>query len=269
MWGQRGELFDFGRHVCWLCRPFTHKSNTAEWERLINRLVRLGKEHGLTLVVIDPLIAFLPGRDENSATAIMAALLPLRRLTAAGMAVLLLHHPRKGRGQDGQLSRGSGALTGHVDILIEWGWCNGPSSKDRRRRLRSFSRFGETIPEQVIELDAAGTDYLMQSPSDPLAISWPGLDVVLTRTRHKMTRPEILEDWPPEHERPSTHTFRSPDKGRGIQATYRILCRNYDEICEQFLEPIAQAVRRIGPEHFLSFSSLSQHRNQRFPRTYS
>ena len=39
--------------------------------------------------------------------------------------------------------------------------------------------------------------------------------------------------------------FRTPDEGHGIPAIYRILCRYCDEICEQFLEPIAQAVRLI------------------------
>jgi hypothetical protein len=39
--------------------------------------------------------------------------------------------------------------------------------------------------------------------------------------------------------------FRTPDEGHGIPAIYRILCRLCDEICEQFLEPIAQAVRLI------------------------
>jgi hypothetical protein len=209
LWGQRGQLFDFGRHVCWLCRPFTHKPNTEEWEGLIDRLVRLAKEHGITLVVIDPLIAFLPGRDENSAAAIMAALLPLRRLTEAGIAVLLLHHPRKGHAEEGQVSRGSGALSGHVDVLIEWNWCDGPGPRDRRRRLRAFSRFSETLPEQIIELDAAGTDYSSHGTTEALALaqSWPGLLVVLTETRHKMTRLEILEAWPPEHDRPSPHTL--------------------------------------------------------------
>src|SRR5207253_2189130 len=52
LWGQRGERFDFGRHVCWLCRPFTHKPNTDEWEGLIDRLARLRTAHGLTLAVI-------------------------------------------------------------------------------------------------------------------------------------------------------------------------------------------------------------------------
>src|SRR5260370_21013948 len=108
------------------------------------------------------------------------------------MAVLVLHQPRKGGGQDGKLSRGSGALSGHVDVLIEWGWCDGPVPKDRRRRLRAFSRFSETLPEQVIELDAAGTDYISHGTLVALALaqSWPGLLVVLTETRHRMTRQE-------------------------------------------------------------------------------
>ncbi len=209
LWGQRGQLLDFGQHVCWLCRPFANKPTAAEWEGLIDRLLRLGAEHGLTLAVIDPLAAFLPGRDENSAAAVLSALLPLRRLTAAGMVVLLMHHPRKSGGPDGVLSRGSGALGGHADILIEMSCAADSSPEDRRRRLRAFSRFPETLPNHVIELNATGTDYVSHGSAEKefLARNWPGLQTVLTVTRRKLTRPEILEAWPAEQERPSSQTL--------------------------------------------------------------
>ena len=227
LWGQRGELLDFGQHVCWLCRPFASKPTVAEWEGLIDRLLCLRAEHGLTLAVIDPLAAFLPGRDENSAAAVLSALLPLRRLTAAGMAVQLMHHPRKSGGPDGVLSRGSGVpsslfgpafilqdassgvLGSHADILIEMSYPPDSSPEERRRRLRAFSRFSETPPDHVIELNAAGTDYLSHGSAakELLARNWPGLQTVLTMTRRKLTRPEILEAWPPEQERPSSQTL--------------------------------------------------------------
>src|SRR5438309_2264725 len=78
----------------------------------------LRRDVGIDLFVIDPLAAFLPG-DENNAAAILAALSPLRRLTDAGLAVELLHHPRKEGSADGRWARGSGALLGFVDVLIE------------------------------------------------------------------------------------------------------------------------------------------------------
>ena len=96
-----------------------------------------------------------------------------------------------------------------MDVLIEWGWCYGHTPQDRRRRLRAFSRFSETPPELVIELDAAGTDYIThgRSEEEALAHSWPGLHIVLTATRHKLTRPEIMEAWPRDQERPSSATL--------------------------------------------------------------
>src|SRR5205814_5918921 len=121
----------------------------AEWQALLDRLADPVRE----LVVIDPLAAFLPGPDENHAATVLAALAPLRRLTAAGSAVLLLHHPRK---EDGE-PRGSGALGGFADVLLEM---TGPrTSGDRQRRLRAGSRVPQTPADHLLELSADGTDY--------------------------------------------------------------------------------------------------------------
>ena len=90
----------------------------------------------------------------------LAALAPLQRLTKAGLAVLVLHHPRKAESAPGRAARGSGALTGFADVLIETGLGGPPDSDDRRRKLAAFSRHAETTRRLAIERTADGTDYV-------------------------------------------------------------------------------------------------------------
>ena len=215
LWVGRAETLDFGEHVRWLCRPFDHKPDAAEWQALIDYLALLGREQAVTLAAIDPLAAFLPG-DENNAAAIITALLPLRRLTEAGMAVCLMHHPGKHCRTVGMLSRGSGALGGHSDVLLEMTLLGGAEADDRRRRLRAFSRFRETPPEQVIELNEAGTDYAVLAAADAAALGgcWPALTLVLSAALGKLTRADVLTAWPRGHDRPSPPTlWRSLERG--------------------------------------------------------
>jgi RecA-family ATPase len=84
------------------------------------------------LVVIDPLAVFLPS-SENTAAGMMEVLLPLQALTALGLSVLLLHHRRKGVVLPGQAARGSGALPGYADVLVEMHWYGRADEEDRRR----------------------------------------------------------------------------------------------------------------------------------------
>ncbi len=204
LWHQRGLRLGFGPNICWICRPFRGKPTHDEWLALIDRIYRLRTENGLGLAVIDPLAAFLPGHDENTASSILTALMPLRRLTGAGMAVLSSHHPRKKGGLDGLAVRGSGALPGFVDILMELGRCHG-ADRSRRRRLTSLSRFEETPQHRIIELNAAGTDYFCVDDIEKEALSqgWPNLSLTLQRPRRKVTRQEVLDFWPPNVPKPS------------------------------------------------------------------
>ena len=79
------------------------------------------RRHATDLFVIDTLTTFLPGRNEAVAGALMESLLPLRRLTAQGMCVLLLHHPAKGDPLPGQAARlvrvdeDGATFTSHID----------------------------------------------------------------------------------------------------------------------------------------------------------
>jgi AAA domain len=196
LWAQRGRRLGFGPHLSFLCRPFLRKPSPAEWQALIDRLAGPAWD----LVVIDPLAAFLPGPDENHAATVLAALAPLQRLTAAGSAVLLLHHPRK---EDGE-PRGSGALSGFADVMIEM---TGPrSSGDRQRRLRAGSRFPETPADHLIDLSADGTDYAAVAAPDreaeTFAAGWAVLRTVLEDATHKLTRQEVQRQWPQDHAAP-------------------------------------------------------------------
>src|SRR5262249_11305358 len=143
-WAVRCRKLLIGNHVSLFCRPFRAKPTMVEWRGLIDAMLDIRRREGLDLLVIDPLAVFLPGSSENLAGIMTESLLPLRYLTDRGMAVLLVHHPRKGATLAGQASRGSGALVSHVDILIEMHWYGKPDEDDRRRWLRAYSRHEET-----------------------------------------------------------------------------------------------------------------------------
>jgi hypothetical protein len=207
-WERRSMRLPFGPQVCWLCQPLRGKPTLPEWERLLDHVLTLHREYVLDLVVIDALAGFLPG-SENDAGAVLAALLPLRRLTSAGLAVWPLHHPKKGPTLLGQAARGSGALAASVDILLEMSWYGDPDDGDRRRRLRAFSRFEETPRRLVIELSADGGDYLSRGDfeEDAFAQTWQRLESVLAGAGRKLTRGDILRAWPPAEPRPQPHAL--------------------------------------------------------------
>jgi len=208
-WVARGAKLDLAGHVCWFCRPFASKPGPEQWLALLDRLLALHAQRGLDLVVIDSLATFLPTRDESHAASMLEALLPLQRLTARGLAVLVLHHPRKGEALAGQAARGSGALSGYVDILIEMGWYHRGATEDRRRRLQAWSRHDETPRQLVLELDATGTTYLTHGDfaEEAYRRSWELLRHVLAEAPGIVTHAEILAAWPSGEAKPSEATL--------------------------------------------------------------
>jgi hypothetical protein len=218
-WDTRCENLKMGEHVTFFCRPFRGKPRLEEWQCLMDALLQLKAEEGLGLVVIDPLVSFLPGRDENHAGSMMECLLPLADLTAAGLSVLLVHHPRKGRVIPGQASRGSGALPSHIDILMEMNWFGEIGDDDRRRRIKAYSRHQETCRNLVLELSADGTDYRACDPSESEETSEcsQALRRVLESASERLTQKQILEEWPEDCDVPIRSTLSRTLK-RGLQA---------------------------------------------------
>jgi hypothetical protein len=119
------------------------------------------------------------------------------------MAVLLSHHPRKAQSADGRAARGSGALLGFVDVLIEMTWRGRPGGGGRARRLRAWSRYPGTPQHLLMELTADGSDYQAvdeaAAAEDDIPASLPeGLRLVLEGADRKLTRQEILDGWLPD-----------------------------------------------------------------------
>jgi hypothetical protein len=119
----------------------------------------------------------------------------------------LLHHPAKGSRPIGQAARGSGALLGHVDIAIEMRHPGG-APFTRRRRFLTLSRHAETPRQLFLELNPEGTDYVpVPDTPDGCDFNWEPLRMVLEDAPQKLTRQDILADWPEDFDRPNPATL--------------------------------------------------------------
>ncbi len=208
-WRLRLSQLGIRDNVDLLCRPFTAQPSMEEWLALIEAALAMRRRRGSDLVVIDSLSSFLPAHSENSAGALLECLTPLQRLTGAGMGVFLPHHPRKGKTVAGQAARGSGALPGFVDVIMEMGYYARPDDLDRRRRLVAFSRHDDTPRHLLMELNAEGTDYavLESGMEAPVGDGWPVVLQALAEAHHKLTRQEILDGWSGDYPRPEATTL--------------------------------------------------------------
>lgn len=155
LWAARRDRFGIGDHAEFLVRPFTARPSNRQWEGFIGQITELGFD----VVVFDTISRFSPVESENDAAEVNQALLPLHRPCQAGAAVLLIHHPRKGDGAEATAARGSGALPAFVDCIIEMRRFEPERRDDRRRVLRTYSRFEESPDELVVELDEDGITY--------------------------------------------------------------------------------------------------------------
>jgi AAA domain len=208
-WLTRHDRLHFGPNIQFICRPFRGRPTTFEWMGLIDRILARHNAAGLDLVVIDPLAAFLPGRTENDAGTMLDVLLPLQRLTGAGIAVLINHHPKKGEPPPGHAARGSGALSGYVDVIIEMTWYGRATDDERRRKLAAFSRLPETTRRLVIGLTDDGNDYVSHGDFaiDDFDEGWQVVSGVLEDADGKQTRREILDHWPQDFPKPAATTL--------------------------------------------------------------
>jgi len=207
LWAARGRERDFGGNVCFFSRPFLSLPRPEQWHALLGRILQLREQHGVDLLVLDPLAPLL--RCENNPRSVFETLLPLTALTQRGMAVLALHHPAKAQTVLGQAARGSGALLGHVDISIELRHPGG-NPLTRRRRFLALSRHAETPRQLLLELNAQGTDYLVlaDEQEDGFQANWDVLRMLFEDAPQKLTREDVLGEWPADFDKPSASLLR-------------------------------------------------------------
>jgi hypothetical protein len=209
-WHRRNESLRFGDNLMFFCRAGQMRTTAEQWEGLISHLAALRTQEGVGLVVIDPLAPFLPGASENLASAIRTVLEPLEQLTAAGQAVLLVHHPRKGKSAPGQAARGSGALSAFVDVVLEMRLPAGNGPLGRRRRIQSWSRFEATPRRRIIELSEDGKSYshIDLEPSSQVRSQTASIALRLLKNKPRgLTSDQLLKEWPAILKKPNRMTL--------------------------------------------------------------
>jgi DNA-binding transcriptional ArsR family regulator len=136
-----------------------HDAGGTSWPEIVRQAMAYCAQHGLGILVVDTFDRWtgLRGDAENAAGAVNEALEPLQYAAASGLAVLLVSHQRKSTGEYGEAVRGSTALTGGVDVVLE---LERPSRalqlSNQARVLRAVSRFSSTPEELYLELDEHG-----------------------------------------------------------------------------------------------------------------
>jgi hypothetical protein len=122
-----------------------------QWPALITAAVTEAERVEGVLLVVDTFSFWgtLPAEREKDAGAMQAAMEPLLLATRNGLAVLLVHHTRKGGGQDGEAVRGSSALAGAVDIVLELE--RDENAPPGQREVKAGSRYLRTPGALVVD----------------------------------------------------------------------------------------------------------------------
>lgn len=116
---------------------------------------QVAKEIGAKILVVDTIAQFLAlrGDTENEAGAALEALKPLQEAARGGLAVIAVHHEKKGSSDVGD--GGSSAFAGAVDIIVSLRRPEGQTSP-AVRVLHALSRFPATPTVQYVELTEHG-----------------------------------------------------------------------------------------------------------------
>jgi hypothetical protein len=197
LWAERRDSLDIGDHVHVIARPFLARPDLPAWERFIGHVAAQTRQHQYDLIIFDSLPNLWPVRDENAAAEALAALMPLNALTELGPAVLLVAHPKKGDAGEGQATRGSGAVMGFVDVILEMRRYDAERREDCRRVLTSYSRFDDTPTELVLDYDPEQGYTATGSRADAReADRQDVLRDLLPETGTGKTVDEVRDEWP-------------------------------------------------------------------------
>ncbi len=210
-----------------------------EWPTLVAAAVEHALNVDAGLLVVDTFAYWsaLAAEREKDAGAIQEAIEPLLEATRAGLAVLLPAHTRKGGGEDGDALRGSSALAGAGDVILELERPGGQNPPPRQRVLAALSRYPQTPGVLVIEHDAATDAWAVvgqgEDRRDMRAVAdRAALLSTLPTTTPGMTRQELEEEIGSPHQQFAStltqligegHAARDGAGKKGDPYRYRIL----------------------------------------------
>jgi hypothetical protein len=208
-WAERRRLFPIGPHAELITRPFLTRPSPRQWSDLIDHALRLRAKKRLDLFVVDPLASFLPGHSESDPGTLLTMLQPLQMLAGRGVAVLILHHPRKEASEEGSTARGSGALLGYVDIILELHRFGRLATDECRRKLVGLSRHKATPRRLAYQWapDTGAFERLDDLDSLRYRENWDQVRALLKKRKMSATRRDLLDEWPDEQNKPSSRTL--------------------------------------------------------------
>lgn len=206
MWKLRGTEIGATENVYFWCRPFMGRASWEQWESFVNDVAEIAQQRALGCVVFDALPALWPVEKENDAGEMARAVMPIQRITESGAAVVLVHHPRKGEGNQGQAARGSGVFAGVADIIIELRRLEPDNMEDRRRVLSVMRRFGND--ELVLEYKGGSTFHYIGTKADALSSEFfLTVSQILRDADDALTSVDIRNRWPTD-DPPTERTIR-------------------------------------------------------------
>jgi hypothetical protein len=157
-WIEYGQRYGLGDHVEVVPNPFKIKPTPSDWKKAIADVLRDlddYPEDNKPLVVLDTLSHLWNLLDENDNAKVAEALMPLRQLSEAGAAVLIVHH----FGSERSGPRGGTELRAFPDLLLDMYLANPADPTNRRRTLKVRGRLVPTAGVVTVELNEEGTDY--------------------------------------------------------------------------------------------------------------
>ena len=217
IWSTRREEQELKSEDVWIfSKPLKTKLNFKQWEEFVIKISKFDEKEKIDLVIIDTISDFWSVYQENDASQTNMAIKPLDHLTDLGASVLLIHHFRKGGGSEFVASRGSGAISSAVDIIMEFRRLDLESPTDTKRVLKSISRFQETPREVVIELVdnvyyTRGTKQEVSKEAKLMKIL-----LILEKAERALTAQDVVDNWDVESD------GRAPNK-RTIQRHIKTL----------------------------------------------
>ena len=249
IWAKRKEEYQLGTNIWLSCRPLNRKTNTQQWIQFITIAAEFCTTNNIEFVIIDTLATFWPVRDENDATQVTSALLPLNTLLENDLALMVVHHDRKSGGEEGTASRGSGALPAYADIIVEFRRFDPSKRNDTRRVVKTYSRYEETPPELVLELTPEGYDIhgtkaqVVQQEKLTLV-----LDIVPIEPA-SYSIDKILSEWPEEEygkppHKPTMYRWLQKLKEQG---SVKVLGTSSEHNADLWAKPIA-----LQPDTYIS-----------------
>ncbi len=126
------------------------------WANLIGYAKYRVQKHDADLIILDTISRFWGLHSEDDAAEQLRAINPLFVLVRHfKLGCLIVHHTRKGRGAGGRAVRGSNALTGAVDVIMEFDKM-AQYDPTTRRRIDSLSRFSDTPHTLIARINEAG-----------------------------------------------------------------------------------------------------------------